>query len=69
MRTLLPRSGISATVALPSVHPSTISNRDTGATSVSFRKPKWRSQMIPMPLKTAVNRMPIVTMPGARNCT
>jgi hypothetical protein len=25
--------------------------------------------MISMPLKTAVKRMPIVTMPGARNCT
>jgi hypothetical protein len=54
---------------LPSVRPSTITSRDTGATSVSFRKPNWRSQMISMPLKTAVNRMPIVTMPGARNCT
>ena len=66
-KTMLP--WINATVALPSVRPSTISSRDTGATKVSFRKPKWRSQMIPMPLKTAVNRMPIVTIPGARNCT
>jgi hypothetical protein len=66
-KTMLP--WISATVALPSVCPSTILSRDTGATSVSFRKPNWRSQMVSMPLKTAVNRMPIVTMPGARNCT
>jgi hypothetical protein len=51
------------------VRPSTISIRDTGATSVSFRKPNWRSQMISMPLKTAVNKMPVVTMPGARYCT
>ena len=33
---------ISATVAPPSVRPSTIWNRDTGATNVSFRKPNWR---------------------------
>jgi hypothetical protein len=66
-KTMLP--WISATVALPSVRPSTISSRGTGATRVSFRKPNWRSQMISMPLKIAVNRMPIVTMPGARNCT
>jgi len=41
---------------------------ETGATRVSFRKPNWRSQMISIPLNTAVKRMPMVTMPGARNC-
>ena len=35
--TMLP--WISDTVALPSVRPSTLSNRGTGATKVSFRKP------------------------------
>jgi len=34
-----------------------------------LQKAERRSQMISMPLKTAVKRMPIVTMPGARNCT
>ena len=61
------RPWIIATVAPPSLPPSTISIRDTGATRVSFRKPNWRSQMISMPENTALNRMPMVTMPGARN--
>jgi hypothetical protein len=57
------------TVALPSVRPSTISNRDTGATQRFLQKPNWRSQMISIPLKTAVNRMSMVTISGARNWT
>ena len=47
----------SATVAPPSVRPIMIRMRGTGATSVSFRKPNWRSQISSIPEKIAVNRM------------
>ncbi len=40
-----------ATVAPPSVRPIMIRIRGTGATSVSFRKPNWRSQISSMPEK------------------
>ena len=42
--------------------------RDTGATSVSFRKPNCRSQSIAMPEKTELNSTVIPITPGAMNC-
>ena len=58
---------IRATVAPPSVRPIMMVRRGTGATSTSFRKPNWRSQISSMPEKIAVNRIDIPMTPGARN--
>ena len=57
-----------AIVAPPSVRPTMICRRGTGATSVSLRKPNCRSQSRPIPEKIDVNRMPIAMTPGATNC-
>ena len=59
---------IDAIVAPPSVRPSMICSRGTGATSVSFRKPNCRSQSRPMPEKIDVKRIAMPTTPGAMNC-
>ena len=55
-----------ATIAPPSILPNTISSRETGATSVSFRKPNCRSQMISMPENTALNKIAMEIIPGER---
>jgi hypothetical protein len=56
-----------ATVAPPSTRPIMMRIRGTGATSVSFRKPNWRSQMSSIPEKIEVNNTVIAITPGARN--
>ncbi len=56
-----------ATVAPPSVRPIMICRRETGATSVSFRKPNWRSQSIAMPEKTELKSTVMPMTPGAMN--
>ena len=55
-----------ATIAPPSIRPKTISSRETGATSVSFKNPNCRSQIISMPENTALKRIAIETIPGER---
>ena len=59
---------IIATVAPPSVRPIMICRRGTGATSVSFRKPNWRSHSRPMPEKIDENSTDMPITPGATNC-
>jgi hypothetical protein len=54
-------------VAPPRVLPSMIFVRETGATSVSFRKPNWRSQITSMPVNIAEKRTAMPIIPGARN--
>jgi hypothetical protein len=59
---------MTATVAPPSVRPTMISIRETGATSVSLRKPNCRSHSIAIPEKTELKSTVIPTTPGAMNC-
>jgi hypothetical protein len=59
---------ITATVAPPRVRPIMICNRGTGATSVSFKKPNWRSHSNPSPEKIEENRTVMPITPGATNC-
>jgi hypothetical protein len=56
-----------AFVADPIVRPSMMYVRGTGATSVSFRKPNWRSQSSAIPEKVAENSTVIAMTPGATN--
>jgi hypothetical protein len=42
--------------------------RGTGATSVSFKKPNWRSHSMAIPEKIAEKRMVMLITPGATNC-
>jgi len=56
-----------ATVAPPKVLPSIISNLETGATNVSFKKPNCLSQIISIPEKTAAKRMLMAITPGVKN--
>ena len=56
-----------ATVAPPSVRPIMIRRRGTGATSVSFRNPNWRSHSMAIPENMAVNSTVMPMTPGAMN--
>ncbi len=56
-----------ATVAPPSVRPTMIARRGTGATSVSFRNPNWRSHSMAIPENIAVNSTVMPITPGAMN--
>src|SRR5467141_2089035 len=56
-----------ATVAPPRVRPTMIARRGTGATSVSFRNPNWRSHSIAIPENMAVNSTVMPITPGAMN--
>lgn len=47
---------ISETVAPTGVQPTMITRRGTAATSISFRKPDWRSHSSTMPEKMELNR-------------
>src|SRR5690349_13074526 len=51
-------------VAPPSVLPSMMFVRVTGATRVSFRKPNCLSHIRPTPQKIALNKMVCAIMPG-----
>ncbi len=58
---------MTATVAPPSVRPIMMLKRGTGATSVSFRKPNWRSHIRLMPENVEENRIVMPMIPGAMN--
>lgn len=59
---------ISETVAPTGVQPTMITRRGTAATSISFRKPDWRSHSSTMPEKMELNRTVMPMTSGARNC-
>ena len=54
----------SASVALPSALPVTMAARGAGEASTPCRKPSWRSSMIEMVEKRAVNRTISASEPG-----
>ena len=57
---------IVATVAPPIVRPSIILNRDTGATSVSFKNPNCLSHMTSIPINVDEKSTLIAIIPGAK---
>ena len=56
----------SAMVAPPRILPRTIASRETGATSMPWRKPVVRSSMMEMVEKMAVKRITMTMMPGRK---
>ena len=55
---------VTANVVLPKTLPRTIADRPTGATSTPCRKPAWRSSMIEIVAKIAVNKTISTIVPG-----